>query len=195
MTVAELIEYAKRRLAAGVPRTIPWDDEDLEIASAIPSASHELASEVMRDGRRGWLQQQYSITLDGLGVGALLGVNGSVTSQPNEILIESIPLYGSVLDASGVTQVHIANYMDFVSPQPVHFGYYTLRDKKIYTRLAGSQARNAAEVVSAAGPLTVLASYAPANVSDWPKALEDDLVSKVVTIVTRKVEDRDAKAR
>lgn len=192
MTLNELVEYAKRRLSAGQPRGVPWADDDLEIAAAVPSAAHELAVEVMRDDRRrGLLQQQYTITLDGFGVGDPAGVNGSVTSAPDELLFEGIPL-GMVLDAAGVPLHHIRHYADFISPQPLQLGYYTLRDGKIHTRLAGVPVQSSVDVVSAAGPLTVLASYSPASVTDWPAELEDDLVSKLVTVIARKVEDATA---
>lgn len=192
MTLNELVEQAKRRLSAGAMRGAPWADEDLEIAATVPAAAGELAVDVMRDNRRrGLLQQSYTITLDGLGVGTLTGVNGSVTSQPNEMLFEGIPL-GVVLDASGTQLHHIPHYQDFCSPQPLQLGYYTLRDGKIHTRLAGVPVRSAIDIVSAAGPLTVIASYSPANVADWPAELEDDLVSKLVTVIARKVEDAQA---
>jgi hypothetical protein len=190
MTLPELIELAKRRLSVAAPASLPWLDDDLNIAAAVAAASHELSEAVMLDRRRPYLQQDYTVTLDGAGSASLLAVTGQTTSAA-DMLIESIPL-GHVRDAYGEELIHLPHYFDFLSPQPIAFSYYTIVGQRIRTRAKGQQVRSVNDVVGVLGPLTVTASFSPITVPAWPATLEDDLTTQLVTVVLRKVKDASA---
>lgn len=192
MTIAELIERAKRLAGAGSGSPDMWAKAEIDLAACVTLALHEMSAEVMRDeARRGLLQQVYSVTLDGSGVGDLLATTGSVTSAAGEILQDGVYL-GAVVDADGNILQPLFHYADFVRPQSTAFGYYCLANKKIHTRAVGAQVNTPFDVQGASSPLTVTASYAPASVANVPGELEDDLVKKLVTVVMRKVEAPNA---
>lgn len=185
MTADQLVEYVTRRLQAAAP-TNEWPKNRLNIAAAIPAAIHELAMEVMRDdARRSLLQQDYSVSLNGAGVGDLLAATGSVTSAAGEVLLGGVHL-GSVRDADGNLLVNIPQYRDFQRPQPTIFAYYCLVDRKIYTRAINTPVLSPSDIVGVSGPLTVTASFAPASVANVPTEIEDDLVARVVEVLLRK---------
>lgn len=186
MTLNELIQYAKRRLVIDPLLRLKTDIE-LDIAAAIPTAIHEMSIKVMRDAHlRPLLQQSYSVALDGSGIGNLLTATGSLTTNAGEILQEGVPM-GLVRDAENNDLVWIPNLADFYRPAPTVFGYYTLVAQRIYTRAISAQVNSIADIVSAPTPLTVIASFAPAEVADVPEEIEDDLVGHVVEVVLRKI--------
>lgn len=185
MTANELVQYAKRRLAA-LPESSGWPLQEIAIASCIPAAIHEFANRVMHDdAQRGLLQQIYTVVLDGAGEGNLLTPPGSVTGLAGEILQEGVYL-GVVLDGDNNILAPLRHYLDFLRPQPVVYGYYNLSDKIIRTRAINLQVNVPLDIVSATSPLTITASYAPANVTDIPVELQDDLVGYLVEVVLRK---------
>lgn len=188
MTANELTQYAKRRLAA-LPQSSGWPLQEIAIASCIPTAIHELANRVMHDdAQRGLLQQDYTVALNPFGMGDLLAAVGSITSLAGEILQEGVYL-GVVLDGDNNILCPLRHYLDFLRPQPVVYGYYTLSDKSIRTRAINMQVNVPLDVVGATSPLTITASYAPTNVTDVPPELTDDLVGCVVEVVLRKGPD------
>jgi hypothetical protein len=188
MSIDELIEYAKRRLAA-LPESSGWPLQEIAIAACIPAARHECAVKVMQnDAQRGLLQQDYTVALNPAGQGNLLAAVGSVTGLVGEILQEGVNL-GVVLDGDNNKLVPLKHYADFLSPQPIVYGYYCLSDKVIRTRAINLQVSTPLDVVSATSPLTVTASYAPMNVSDFPEEIQDDLVGCLVEVVLRKGPD------
>lgn len=189
MTIAELIERSKRLAGAGTGSPDAWARAEIDLAACVLIAIHELSTEVMRDPeRRAWLQQKYTVALDAAGESVdLLTANGSVTGQAGEIILEGIHL-GAVIDADGNTLQYIPYYADFLRPQPAAFAYYCLKDRKVITRAMNAAVNTPSDIQSVTGPLTITCSFAPKNVSDIPLNLEDDLVSKLVTVVTRKIE-------
>jgi hypothetical protein len=189
MTLSELIEAAKRRLTAGSPDSRLWAVAELDLAACVQAAIHELANDVMRDPeRRAWLQQQYTVNLNGAGESTdLLTAAGSITGEAGEIILEGINL-GAVIDADGNVLVCLPHYADFLRPQPTAFAYYCLKGQVIATRALNTVVNTPADIQSVSGPLTITASFAPSNVSDFPVQLEDDLTGKLVTVALRKLE-------
>ncbi len=188
MSKDELIQYAKRRLAA-LPESSGWPLQEIAIGSCIPAAIHELSYAVMcDDAKRNLLQQDYTVALDGAGVGDLLSAVGSVTGLAGEILQEGVYI-GVVLDADNNLLCPLKHYRDFLSPQPTIYGYYNLSDKSIRTRAINLQVTTPLDIVGVTGPLIVTASYAPTNVTDIPVELTDDLVGYLVQVVLRKGPD------
>ena len=189
MTIADLIERSKRLLGAGSGSPDVWAKAEIDLAACVNIAVHEMAVDVMNDNaRRGLLQQNYSVTLDGSGIGDLLAATGSVTSTAGEILQDGV-YFGVVRDADNNILQPIYHFADFYRPQPTVFGYYCLVNKKIHTRAISVGVNGPADIVSAATPLTVTASYAPASVANIPGELEDETVKKLVTVITRKIEE------
>lgn len=184
-----LVELAKRRIIAGLPDLAGWASAEIEITANVPAAGDLAARRVMRNPTlRGRLQQSYSITLDGAGIGDLSTAAGSVTALTNELFLEGIEL-GSVVDSTGVALHHLPHYNDFISPQATVFDYFHITDqKKILTRARNAgQVYSAADIVSASGPLGLRASYMPSVVSGWPPELEDILVTTLVEIALQKI--------
>lgn len=196
MTFDELIELAKRQLSAGSAPPRVWSDAELDLAGCVPSASHELSLEVMRDpARRAWLQQDYPVPLDPVtNEGDLLTAVGSITTLAGEIILEGLD-HGTVQDADGNILQLIPQYSDFFRPQATVWGYYTRKNKgKIVTRAKGQQVFSPAQVQPVNGPLLITANYTPALVTGWPPELTDDLVNKVVSFALRKPTPANAKA-
>jgi len=193
MTKDELVERAKRQLNAGQPEPRVWPDAEIDIDAAIMVASNKLADEVMYDPyERALLQQTYSITLDGSGQGDLLSATGSITGLTGEILQDGIRS-GNVLDFDGNQLQPLLHYADFLKPQPTVYAYYTIKDRdKILTRRIGQQVNGVADIQGVNGPLTIVASYAPDNVSSWPSELEDRLVQALVDTVAQKITPANA---
>lgn len=190
MTFDELIELSKGQLNAGAAPARMWADQELNLAACVEVAAHELSIDVMRDSMlRPWLQQDYSVDVDPVtNEGDLVTAIGSITALAGEIILEGVHL-GFVRDNEGNILQAIPQYADFFRPQPTVFGYYLLKNKgKIVTRAKGQQVYRPAEIQPAPGPLTITASYTPKLVTGWPKDLEDDLVSKLVTVALRKIE-------
>lgn len=186
MTFNDLVERAKRQLSAGQPEPRTWAESEIDIAACVMQASSAVAHMVMRDNAlRPLLQQEYSVTLSG-GEGNLLTAVGSVTGTPGEILLEGVD-WGAVIDADNNTLVPILHYQQFIAPLPVQFAYYHKKDKAtILTRALGSQVNNVSELQSVTGPLTITASYDPADVEDFPEELAENLVHELVRIVALK---------
>lgn len=187
MTKDELVERAKAQLNAGSPQPRVWPDAEIDIDACIMVASDALAREAMHDPYlRALLQQTYSVTLDGAGQGDLLAATGNITAVAGEILLDGIR-HGVVLDADGNQLQNILHYADFLRPQPTIWGYWSLKDRdKIVTRIKGVQANGLAEIQGAPGPLSILASFAPASVASFPPELDDRLVQKLVDVVALK---------
>lgn len=195
MTFDELLELAKRRLAAGSAYPKVWADAELDLAACVPTAALALSYDVMRDSAlRSWLQQDYSVPLDpGTGIGDLMAPVGSVTGLAGEVILAGIDS-GTVLDFDGNILYPIPVRSDFFRPQPTAFGYYFVNSNgTILTRIKGQQVFKPADVQAAAGPLTITANYTPRLVADWPEQLQPMLVDKVVDIAVRKIES-DANA-
>jgi hypothetical protein len=179
MTKDELVEFAKRRLTPVNPL---WAKMDNEIAAAIPAALHLLAERVMRDeDKRVLLQQDYALNLGGDGKGLLSAATATIAG---DILPEGI-WFGRVVDADGKVLWPLKTLQSFYSPQPTFKGYYGLFTGQVWTRGVGNVVNGAQDVQGANGPLTITASFVPANVGDVPATLTDDLVADVVEIVSK----------
>lgn len=190
ITKDEIIERAKRLAGAGLPVDV-WAKAEIDMAACMTIAVHELAEDVMRDDvKRGYLQQDYSVSLDSSGVGDILAATGSVTSAA-DMLQDGIQ-FGRVKDADGNVLVYIPNINYFYAPQPTVYGYYCLAKRKILTRAINAACSSEAEVQSAATPLTITASYAPSDLAYIPDQLGDDLAKKLFTVVSRKLEEINA---
>lgn len=190
MTKDEIIERAKRLAGAGLPVDV-WAKAEIDMAACMTIAVHELAEDVMRDDvKRGYLQQDYSVALDSLGIGDILAATGGVTSAA-DMLQDGIQ-FGRVKDADGNVLVYIPNINYFYAPQPEVYGYYCLAKRKILTRAVNASCGSEAEVQSAATPLTITASYAPSDLAYIPDQLGDDLAKKLFTVVSRKLEELNA---
>lgn len=188
MTLADLLERAKRLASTAAPSPNLWDNAEIDLASNVLIAVQELGDEVTADFlRRTLLQQDYTVTLNSAGVGDPLAAVGSITGVAGEIIQESIR-YGVVLDAENNILQPILHYSDFLRPQPTVYGYYTLVDRKIYTRAINVPVTTPADITSAPGPLTITASFVPTSVTNVPSQLEDDLVKKLVAVSIRKAE-------
>lgn len=191
MTFAECVERAKRQLNAGQPEPHLWPSSEIDIAACVMQARDNLAHEVMRDSsRRAWLQQEYSLTLDGDGKGDLSAATASITG---EIILDGIR-FGVVIDADGNILQPLTHYADFLRPQQTVYGYYCLKDKALHTRAINAQANGPLEIASANGPLTITANYVPDSVDDFPPDLEADLVNTLVRIVSLKLTPANADA-
>lgn len=188
LSLDTLVEYAKRRILAGMPDGSPWADIDMEIAANVTAASNLAATRVMRNPLlRPRLQQVYSITLDGSGVGDLSTANGSITTTADEILVEGIYL-GSVVNADGIVVVPLPHYTDFISPQFTVFPYYHVNEqKKILTRSSGNQVFTANDVQGLSGNLSIRASYNPGDVAQWPAEIQNDLINALCELTLAKV--------
>lgn len=187
MTLAELVERAKRRLIAGqsVPRE--WAENELEIVSAIPTAAHAVARKVMNDdAKRSLLQQVYSVTLNGSGEGNLQTATGSITTLAGEILLDGV-MVGSVHDNDGNRLVAVRHYYDFIAPRTKVFPEYCLKANIIATCIAGVFVTVPADIQGVNGPLSILASYTPSLVTGFPNELTDDLVDELTALMLSKV--------
>lgn len=187
MTFNELVERAKRQLNAGQPQPHTWPESEIDLAACVMQAISAMAHDVMRsDELRSLLQQEYSVTLDSSGEGDLLAAVGSITGIAGEILIDGVR-FGAVLDAEGHKLQPILHYADFVAPQSTVFGYYHIKDRAtILTRARDMQVNTSFDIVSAAGPLTVTASFAPQSVTHISPELEEPTVHSLVRIVALK---------
>lgn len=187
MTKNELVQRAKRRLMAGSEARPLWAVSELDIAANVEPAAHRLAFRVMMDDdRRTLLQQAYTVNLDSAGVGDVLAATGSITGNAGEILQGGINV-GAVIDFENNRLVNIANYSDFIAPAFAGFGYYNLNRQKIATRAIGVAVNSPADIQSVLGPLTIVASFCPSEVTDWPLELQDDLVNEVVAVTIEKL--------
>ena len=181
MTAGDLVQYAKRRLSTPDPDM--WADRDLEIYAAIPSAIQRLSVYVMRNPDLDvLLQQDYTVTLDGSGVGNLLTATGSITGVAGELLFEGIP-FDTVIDSSNNILSYMPHYHDFLRPASIAFGYYCTVKDRILTRAIGTVVNSPADIVTAASPLTVTASYAPAAVTSIPTELGDNIIDMLVEVL------------
>ena len=184
MDFNSLVERAKRQLNAGQPEPRLWPSSEIDLAACVMQARDTLARQVMMDSsRRAWLQQTYTLALDGSGVGLLSAATAAIAG---EILLDGIRL-GTVIDADGNVLQPILHYADFLRPQSTVFGYYNLKDGAAYTRAINVQANGPLEIVGANGPLSITANYVPTAVDDWPPDLEADLVQTLVNIVATKM--------
>lgn len=188
LNLDDLVEFAKRRILAGMAPGSPSADIDLEVMANVPAASNLAATRVMRNGAlRPRLQQVYSVSLDSSGIGDLSTATGSMTGAPDEILLEGISL-GSVIDNNGVVVVPLPQYTDFISPQPTVFPYYHINSQKqILTRAVSNQVYTANDIQSGAGPLSIRASFNPSDLQYWPSECQTDLVNALVEITLAKV--------
>lgn len=195
MDINQLVERAKAQLNAGSPQPRVWPEAEIDLAACVRQASERVAYEVMRDAYlRALLQQTYAVNLDSAGQGDLLTATGSITGVAGEILLDGIR-YGVVLDFDGNQLQPILHYADFLRPQPTVYGYYLIKDRdKILTRAKGQQVNNLNEIQGANGPLSILASFVPASVTNFPPELDDRLVQKLCDIVVRKITPANANA-
>jgi hypothetical protein len=181
MTRPELMEYAKRRLSAGEAPPRVWPENETEIAAAIDTAMHRLADAVMNDdARRAWLQQEYELPIDeNTGRGTLSDATATIAG---ELLLDGIRM-GRVFDADGDTLWPLQHVMAFYSPQPSVKSYYCLVGGEMWTRNRVNQVRTPADVQTVRGPVKIIASFVPENVSSVPAILADDLVDTLVAVV------------
>lgn len=189
MTFNELCEHAKRQLNAGQPEPRLWPSSEIDLAACVMQARDAVANEVMLDSsRRAWLQQVFSLALDGTGKGDLSTATAAIAGS---ILLDGIRM-GVILDFNGNRLQPILHFSDFLSPQPTVYGYYCLKDRAILTRAIGVQVNTPADVVGANGPLSITANYTPNAVDDFPPDLEADLVNALCRIVALKVSPTNA---
>lgn len=187
MTFSELVERARRQLNAGQPQPHVWPESEIDLAACVMQAISDVGHMAMRsDELRSLLQQVYSVPLDANGVGDLLAAIGSITGVAGEILIEGVR-FGAVLDAEGRKLQPILHYADFIAPQSTVFDYYHIKDKAtILTRVRDIQVNTSLDIVSANGPLSITASFAPQSVTNIPPELEEPTVHSLVRIVALK---------
>lgn len=188
MTKNQLVERAKRRLNAGAPKPHVWPENEIELAACVNDALHELSDAVMHDdARRSSLQQNYTVALDANGESTdLLTSAGSVTGEVGEIVLKGIYL-GLVRDSNNDILEPVFHYRDFVSPQPTVYPKYLLKNRILATCAKDIEVNGPADIQSAAGPLTITASFTPKNVDDVPLEEEDALVAHLCEVVTRKI--------
>lgn len=173
MTASELIERARRQLNA--------PDLEINLAACVMQAKSKVANAVMLDDARRWLlQQAYAVPLNAAGVGDLLAAVGSIAGK---IISEGVE-FGAVVDADNNRLVPLAHYLSFTSPQSTVFAYYLRVNRTIATRALGVQVNNPADIQGVNGPLSVIASFDPDDVDDFPPELEPDLVQALVEIVS-----------
>lgn len=189
ITLDELVERAKRLAGAGVsPDT--WAKAELDLAACVPIAVHECTNDVMGDpAKNSYLQQDYSVAVNGAGVGSLLTATGTVTSA-TDMLLDSVQ-HGRVKDADGNVLVYYPHKDSFYGPLPTVYGYYCLAGRSILTRAVSVQCTTEADVQAPASPLTVTATFAPSSLTYWPDQLADDLAKKLITVVTRTTEEKN----
>lgn len=189
MTFPELCERAKRQLNAGQSEPRLWPASEIDLAACVLQARDAVARQVMMDGsRRAWLQQEFSLVLDGTGRGALSAATAAITG---EILLDGVRV-GAVIDADGNPLKPLLHYSDFLSPQATVYGYYCLKDRALLTRAINTQAGGPLEIVGASSPLTITANYVPTAVDNFPPDLEADLVQTLVNIVATKLANANA---
>jgi hypothetical protein len=193
VTKADLIERAKRRLNAGAAEPHIWPSNEIELAACVGDALHALSAAVVMDnGRRSWLQQNYTVNLDASGESTdLLTATGSITGEVGEIIIPGI-YFGLVRDADNNVLQPLFHYADFVRPQATVYAYYLLKNQILATRASGVVVNGPADIQSVNGPITLTTNYTPKNVDDVPLTLEDDLVTHLCMIVTTKVAPANA---
>lgn len=187
MTKPELIDRAKRQLNAGGQPPRVWPESEIDIGACVMQAISEVADKAMRDGAlRTLLQQVYSVTLDGSGVGDLLAATGSITGVAGEILMEGIK-YGVVIDAENNILHLVEHYADFLRPQALVFDRYCLKDRKIHTCRKDILINGPADIQGVTGPLAITASFSPLSVTHIPPELEDVTVHALCGIVALKM--------
>jgi len=182
MTKSELIEYVKRRLAAGEADPRIWAENEIEIAAAVNTALGRLGYQVMRDENLcAHLQDTYTLALNISGEGALSAAS-SVSGVNGVLLYESV-WNGPVLDNDGRTLWPLRHYSDFLRPQPAHRGYFHLQNGRVLTRRDGAQVNSAQDVQGATSPLSFSGSYSPNSVDDVPDELDDLLIDILVGVI------------
>lgn len=183
----DLIETARRVLLANTPPSqIPQPNLEVDLAAIKNTACQALAARIAKDPDRFYLlQQDYSVALDGAGVGDLLTATGSVTSAA-DLYVDSIHR-GNVQDADNNALVYIPNLFDFYRPAATAFAYYTLQDRKIRTRALNIAVNSALDVVGVNGPVVITANFVTTNLTYWPDQLFDDLVATIVNIAQTKL--------
>lgn len=183
----DLIETARRVLLANTPPSqIPQGNLEIDLAALKNTACQVLAAKIADDPDRFYLlQQDYSVALDGSGVGDILTATGSVTSAA-DIYADSIPK-GNVQDAYNNSLVYMPLLFDFYRPASTQFAYYTLQDRKIRTRAIATAVQSAADIVGVVGPLTITANFVTTNLTYWPDQLFDDMVATIVNIAQAKL--------
>ena len=182
MTKAELIEYAKRRLAAGEADPRIWPENEIEIAAAVGTALHRLANDVMHDPLlRAYFQDTYSLALNASGEGVLSAAT-SVGSVDSVLLYESV-WDGPVFDNDGRQLWPLRQYADFTRPQPTHRGYFHLKNGKMLTRAMGMNVNGPADIYGVSTPVSFTGSYAPNDVGDVSAELDDQLIDTLVAVV------------
>lgn len=183
----DLIETARRVLVANTsPGAIPQANLEVDLAAIKDTACQQLAAKVATDPERFYLlQQDYSVTLDGSGVGDILAATGSITGDA-DIYANSIQR-GNVQDADNNSLVYMPHLFDFYRSASTAFAYYTLQDRKIRTRALGVSVQSAADVVSVNGPVTITANFVTTDLTFWPDQFYDDLVAEIVQIALTKL--------
>jgi hypothetical protein len=182
-----LIETARRVLLANTPPSqIPQGNLEIDLAAIKDTACQVLAARIAKDpGRFYLLQQDYSVALDGSGVGDFLTATGSITGDA-DIYADSIPM-GNVQDAYNNSLIYIPHLFDFYRPASTQFAYYTLQDRRIRTRAIATAVQSAADIVGVVGPLTITASFISTDLTYWPDQFFDDLVATIVNIAQTKL--------
>jgi len=163
----DLIETARRVLLANTPPSqIPQGNLEIDLAALKNTACQVLAAKIADDPDRLYLlQQDYSVALDGSGVGDILTATGAITGGA-DLYADSIPK-GNVQDAYNNSLVYMPLLFDFYRPASTQFAYYTLQDRAIRTRAIAVAVQSAADIVGAIGPLTITANYVTTNLTYW----------------------------
>lgn len=190
MTAAELIDKARFLLAAGNPDS-PWYQMEIEANLVMPQAMHILGMAVANDPRRfGILQQQYSVSLNFLGLGNLATTSGALTARA-DIIWETVGR-GHVRDANNEKLIYVPEFAQFVGYLLPGYQYYTLSQQQIFTRIVSAGYYNG-DSTGVTGPLTVTASYFPyvgtvTDANTLPTELQDDAVEHLARILQIKYE-------
>ena len=186
----DVITQAKMRLNAGSPGNF-WQDYEIEIGACLSQALSEFSHDILEDAyHRSLLQQTYSVTLDGSGVGDVLAATGSVTGVAGEVMNEGI-LVGTVEDATGEVLQPLMSYQAFISPQAPVFGYYHLSGRKILTRAKGVSVSLPADIQGATGPLTIVANFTPNDCASVPGEIVNDLVETLCRVAMAKIKPQE----
>lgn len=177
-TSQEIAQRALFLLAAGDADS-PWFALEVEANLAISQAMQELGLAIAdHPTRYGLLQQDYTVTLDGVtGAADLTMVTGVITGLA-DIIWEKVK-EGRVKDATSTPLHFIPDVFEFEGDVLLGLNYWTTYQSKIYTRGSeGGSYESDKGTIAAAGNITVTASYYPTigNAASLPLELESDAV-------------------
>jgi hypothetical protein len=186
LTLAQLIERAKRQLAGRVPQDFPLREADVELMAAALNAFHEFALRCANDpAKRGLQSQEYSVSIGADGSGAHTSATGSITSAA-DIVTETIAL-GTVADADGNLLSYVPDFAAFrYQPPTTALALYSLKNGKLWTSAKDIDNDSRYTYYSGA-TVTVTACWSPSasTLSFLKTELEDELVSCVVDVFLR----------